>query len=58
MIDNLKTKIFIRVDILGLERISININKEKLLIRSYNNFITDIKIKAKDNVDVYYHVRN
>ena len=58
MIDNLKAKILIRVDILGPERISINIDKEKLLIRSCNNLTIDIKIKAKDNVDVRRHVYN
>ena len=58
IVDDLKVKILIRVDILSPERISIDINKEKLLIRSCNNLTTDIKIKAKDNVDVHRHVRN
>ena len=48
----------IGIDILGPERISINVKEEKLLIRSYNNLITDIKIKAKDNINIYRYIRN
>ena len=48
----------IRVNILSLERILINVGEEKLLIRSCNNLIADIKMKAKDNVEVRRYVRN
>ena len=58
IIDDLKIKILIRVNILSFKRILINVGEKKLLIRSYNNLIADIKIKAKNNMKVYRYIRN
>ena len=52
IIDDLKTKMLLNMNILGLERMSIDVNEEKLLIKSCNDLITNIKIKIKNNVDV------
>ena len=37
---------------------SINVDEKKLLIKSYNDLITNIKIKIKNNVDVRRTIRN
>ena len=37
---------------------SINVDEEKLLIKNYNDLITNIKIKIKNNVDVRRTIRN
>ena len=58
IINDLKAKILIKVNILGSEYILINIGEKKLLIRSCDNLIAKIKIKAKDNMKVYYYIRN
>ena len=58
IIDDLKAKILIEVNILDLKRILINVGEEKLLIRSYDNLTADIKMKAKDNIEVRRYVRN
>ena len=52
IIDNLKTKMLLSTNILNLERININVDEKKLLIRSCNDLIANIKVKIKDNVDV------
>ena len=48
----------IGVDILGSERILINVGEKKLLIKSCDNLTTDIKMKAKNNVKVRRYIRN
>ena len=40
------------MNILNLKRISIDVDKEKLLIKSCNDLIINIKIKVKNNVNV------
>ena len=40
------------------KRILINVKEEKLLIRSCDNLIADIKMKAKDNIEVCRYMRN
>ena len=46
------------INILNLERINIDVNEEKLLIKSYNDLITNIKIKIKNNINVRRTIRN
>ena len=58
IVDDLKAKILMGVNILGPERILIDVGEEKLLIRSCDNLTADIKVKAKDNVKVRRHIRN
>ena len=58
IVDSLKAKMLMGIDILGPERMSIDVEKQKLIIRSYNNLTADIKVKAKDNVEVRRHVRD
>ena len=48
----------LNINILNLERININIDEEKLLIKSCNDLITNIKIKIKNNVNVRRTIRN
>ena len=48
----------LNTNILNLERININVDEEKLLIKSYNDLITNIKIKVKNNVNVRRTIRN
>ena len=52
IIDNFKAKMLLKTNILDLKRISIDVNEEKLLIKSYNDLIMNIQIKVKNNVDV------
>ena len=52
IIDDLKTKMLLNINILNFERMSIDVDEEKLLIKSYNDLITNIKVKVKNNVDV------
>ena len=42
----------LKMNILNLKRININVNKKKLLIKSYNDLIMNIQIKIKNNVNV------
>ena len=42
IIDDLKIKMFLKINILNLKRISINIDGKKLLIKSYNDLIANI----------------
>ena len=49
---------FLKTNILDLKRININVNKKKLLIRSYNDLIINIQIKVKNNVNVRRTIRN
>ena len=42
IIDNLKVKIFLKTNILNSKRMSIDVNEEKLLIKSYNDLIMNI----------------
>ena len=58
IINDLKTKMLLNTNILDLERMSIDVDEKKLLIKSYNDLITNIKIKAKNNVDVRRTIRN
>ena len=46
------------INILSFERININVDEKKLLIRSYNDLIINIKIKIKDNINVRRIIRN
>ena len=52
IIDNFKAKMLLSTNILNFERININVDEEKLLIKNYNDLITNIKIKVKDNINV------
>ena len=52
IIDDLKAKMLLNINILSLERMSIDVDEEKLLIKSYNDLIANIKIKVKNNIDV------
>ena len=52
IIDDLKIKMLLNTNILDLERMNIDVDEEKLLIKSCNDLIANIKIKIKDNVDV------
>ena len=58
IIDNFKAKMLLSINILNLKRININVDKKKLLIKSYNDLITNIKIKVKNNVNVRRTMRN
>ena len=58
IIDDLKTKMLLNMNILGLERMSIDVDKEKLLIKNYNDLIMNIKIKIKNNVNMRRTIRN
>ena len=42
IIDDLKTKMLLKTNILSLKYININVNEEKLLIKNYNNLIINI----------------
>ena len=52
IVDNLKIKMLLNINILNFKRINIDVGEEKLLIRNYNNLIINIKIKIKNNVNV------
>ena len=52
IIDDLKAKMLLNINILNFERMSIDVDKKKLLIRSCNDLIINIKIKIKNNIDV------
>ena len=58
IIDDLKTKMLLNTNILNFERMSIDVDEEKLLIKSCNDLITNIKIKIKNNVNVRRTIRN
>ena len=58
IVDDLKAKMLLSINILDFERININVDEEKLLIRSCNDLITNIKIKVKNNVNVRRTIRN
>ena len=58
IIDDLKTKMLLNINILNFERMSIDVDEEKLLIKSYNDLITNIKIKIKNNINVRRIIRN
>ena len=58
IIDDFKTKMLLNINILSLKRISINVDEEKLLIKNYNDLITNIKIKVKNNINVRRTIRN
>ena len=40
------------INILNLRYINIDVDEKKLLIKNYNNLITNIKIKIKNNVNI------
>ena len=58
IIDDLKTKMLLNINILDSERMSIDVDEKKLLIKNCNDLITNIKIKAKNNIDVRRTIRN
>ena len=43
---------FFNTNILDLKYINIDVDEEKLLIKNYNDLITNIQIKIKNNVNV------
>ena len=49
---------FLNINILNSKHININVDEKKLLIKSYNNLITNIQIKIKNNVNVRRIIRN
>ena len=58
IVDNFKTKMLIEIDIFESKRIQIDIDDEKLFIKSCNNLIIDIIIKIKNDVGVRRAIRN
>ena len=48
----------LNTNILNFERINIDVDEEKLLIRSCNDLIMNIKIKIKNNINVRRIIRN
>ena len=58
IVNNLKVKILLGINILSPEYILIDVDKRKLLIRNYNNLITKIKIKVKNNIKVRRYIHN
>ena len=58
IIDDLKIKMLLNVNILDFERMNIDVDEEKLLIKSCNNLIINIKIKIKNNVNIRRTIRN
>ena len=57
VVDNLKIKLLLRMNIIDFERFVINLNKRQLSVRSCKNLIATLKITIKDNVRVRRTVR-
>ena len=58
IVNDFKAKMLLNTNILDFKRMSINVDEEKLLIKSYNDLITNIKIKVKNNINVRRIIRN
>ena len=56
-VDNLRAKMLMGMDILGPERMIVDIGSETLTIRSCENLTAPIQVTAKDNVNVRRAVR-
>ena len=49
---NLKTKLLFKIDIIGLERIIVDANRYKLIIKSCRSLKIELKIKLKNNIRI------
>ncbi len=58
LIDNLKIKILIGIDIIAPKKISLDLGSEQLFVRSYRDFIAPIQVTTKDNINIRRIVRN
>jgi len=52
VIKNLRAKLLLNINIIDLKHIIVNINKQKLIIKSCRNLKTQLKIKLKNNIRV------
>ena len=48
----------LNINVLTFKLINIDVDEKKLLIKSYNDLITNIKIKTKNNINIRRTVRN
>jgi len=51
-VKNLKTKLLLDINIIGFERIVVDVNRQKLIIKSCRNLKTKLKIKSKNDIRV------
>ena len=58
MVDHLKTKMLMGMDILKPEKMNIDIDKKEVTIRNCNGLVIPIQITTKNNVDVKGIIRN
>jgi len=58
LVDYLKVKILIRIDVIGPKRIYLDLSNEKVIIKSYSGLTALIRILAKDNIIIRRTVRN
>ena len=58
IVDDLKTKMFIKIDILELKRMQIDIGDEKFFIRNCNDLIANIIVKVKNDVGIRRAIRS
>ena len=52
MIDNLKTKLLLKINVLNSKKIIVDLNKQKFRIQNYDNFNVNLKINVKNNVKI------
>jgi len=52
VVKNLRAKLLLSMNIIDLERIIVNVNKRKLIIKSCHNLETKLKIKSKNNIRI------
>ena len=57
LVNNLKAKFLVGIDILAPERISLDLSNERMTIRSCKGLVAKVQITAKDNVRVRRIVR-
>ncbi len=50
VVRNLKTKLLLEINIIGLERIIVDANRQKLIIKSCRSLKTKLKIKSKNDI--------
>jgi len=58
LVDNLKAKMLVGMDILAPEKMSLDLGSEQLFVRSCGDFVAPIQVTAKDNINVRRTVRN
>jgi len=51
-VKNLKTKLLFKIDIIGLERIIVDANRHKLIIKSCRNLKIKLEINSKNNIKI------